>query len=227
MLVYHGTSLSRWERIKTVGLIPRGKSKKSNWTHSIESNLDTIYVSDAYAMNFALASINTEDLEKDHAVLIEIETAGLNQKNLVPDEDALEQVGRIKGDDLNPHWDMKQRTRYYRCMTQEYAKMGNDFTWSMKAMGTAGHIGPISPVHFTRIVIIDIKEQAEAAYHFMDNQVSVMNYRFLASKYRVMTKMFFGDTIEEEELKMALTLGAPKEIGRNGITVVELKRKAA
>lgn len=222
MKVYHGTSLSRWEKIKKTGLIPRGKSGKSNWTHSIESNPETIYFSDAYAMFFALQSVDTGNLEKDHAVVIEIETDLLEPSRLVPDEDVLEQVGRMQkgGDGLPSHWDMKKRTRHYRGLTLEYAQQGLDFEWSMQVMGTGGFMGAVMPEAFTRVAIIDIAKQAELAMTYLDSQVSVQNYRFLGSRYRALTKMIFGDEPDPVD-ELGSVMGFPT-IDLEGLEVVQL-----
>jgi hypothetical protein len=197
MKVYHGTSLSRWKKIKLGGLSPRGEIGQSNWTHSIESNPDTVYLTDAYAMHFAMASLDTEKLEKDHAVIIEIETDRLDQHQLVADEDALEQVSRNMGrgqDGLPVDWDMLKRTRYYKSQVREFADKGLGFEWSMQMLGTAGFVGKISPEAFTRVAIIDIAKQRALAWEYMNCQVSVMNYKFLGEKYRALTQILFDPT---------------------------------
>lgn len=220
MLVYHGTSLARWKKIKGQGLLPRGLHGKSNWTHSIESNEDTIYMSDAYAMNFAIASLNTGDLSNDHAVLIEIDTSLLDKNNLVADEDALEQVSRGQ-DGLPRYWDMIQRTRHYRGIVEKCSDMGLGFEWSMGVMGTAGHIGKIPPSAFTRVAIINIKKQKEAVYQFMDNQVSVPNYTYVGAKYRALTAMLFGDTPTEKDSKTLLETYIPlPKMTMEGIKII-------
>lgn len=225
MLAYHGTSLERWKTIKKQGLTPRGENGKSNWTHSIESNPDTIYLTDAYAMNFALASINSGEPDKDHAVLIEIDTDRLNPDNLVPDEDALEQVSRKLGpggDRLPPHWSMVERTRYYRGMVREYAEKGLDFDWSMSELGTAGHVGAINCTAFTRVAIIDIKIQRKIVWEYMNSQVSVYNYQFLGPQYRSYTRMLFGDAPRPEDVAALLT--PLTTVTKKGIKVLTLNR---
>ncbi len=60
MLLYHGTNLTNWEKIKEVGLLPRSMGANSNWEHTVESDPDTIYLTDAYAMYFSLQCVNTD-----------------------------------------------------------------------------------------------------------------------------------------------------------------------
>ena len=70
MIVYHGTSWKHWQNIKKNGLRVRGKSPRSNWTHSIESNPDTVYLTDAYAIYFGLAALS---LKGDDTKVVVIE----------------------------------------------------------------------------------------------------------------------------------------------------------
>ena len=123
MIVYHGTSMSAWKKIRQSGLVPRGETGQSNWTHSIESNPDTIYLTDAYAMHFALSAIRGTAKKFEEAVIIEVDTDKLEKSALVADEDALEQVSR-KQDGLPPDWSMQDRTRHYRGMVRRFQEFG-------------------------------------------------------------------------------------------------------
>ena len=113
MLLYHGTSEKAWNSIKKSGIRPRGLSKKSNWKHSIESNPDTVYLTDTYPLHFAMSAIRQTGDKIDRVAIIEVDTDLLPGK-LVPDEDALEQASRHQNDGLPETWTMVQRTRYYR-----------------------------------------------------------------------------------------------------------------
>lgn len=221
--------MHRWKQIQKHGLIPRGNHGESNWTHSIESNPDTIYFSDAYAMNFALASLNTDNLKKDHAVIIEVDSASLTQDLLVPDEDALEQVSRQMGpgkDGLPAQWSMNERTRYYRAQTLAYADKGLGFEWSMKELGTAGHLGAVPPDHFTRVAVIDIKACAAIAWEYMNSQVSIMNYKFCGARYRALNALIFNDPYKFGPEDVMADIKMP-ERPKKGIHLLELKTKVA
>lgn len=228
MKMYHGTSMKRWKQIQKIGLVPRGENGLSNWTHSIESNPDTIYFSTCYAMNFALASVSTGNLKKDHAVIIEVDSDTLDPENLVPDEDALEQVSRRmkRGDGLPTHWSMQERTRFYRGQTKSYAAEGLGFEWSMNELGTAGYMGVVEPHHFTRVAVVDIKDAAAICWEYMNSQVSIMNYKFCGPRYRALNAMIFNDpyTLSPEEVMGQVPMPIrPKK----GVHVLELKRKGA
>lgn len=221
MLVYHGTSLAKFQSIKKKGLTPRGSKKKSNWTHTIESNPDTIYFSDAYAMYFGLNAMNVDRGKDDSVVIIEVDTDDLPGA-LVADEDALEQVSR-RQDGLPADLGMIDRTRHYRAMVREYADHGYGFEWSMKTLGTGGHIGAIPPEYFRRIAVIDVQKSTELAFAFMDCQVSVMNYRFVGARYRSLSRMIFGEPPHKDDYDQLCQLPLTMPPLGDGIKILTLE----
>lgn len=220
MIVYHGTSLERWGVIQRQGLTPRGQHGQSNWTHSIESNPDTIYLTDAYAMHFGLSAVNCTGKKSDKVVIIEIDT-DLLPGELVPDEDALEQIARQSPEGLPPRWTMQERTRYYRGKVREFAELGLDHEWSMEQLGTMGHIGTIPPAAFTRIAVIDLKKESALAWTYMDCTVLTKNYQILGGYYRALSKLIFGDQWEPYEMHEFYKLPPLK----GGIRVTNLKKE--
>lgn len=223
MKVYHGTSLKNWKKIKKTGLLPRMSSRQSNWKHSIESNIDTVYLTDAYAMHFGLSAVNNTGDKFDDAVIIELDTGTLTG-HLVPDEDALEQYARKSDDGLPEDWDIMRRTQHYKRLVREFASSGIDYEWSLKTLGTCGHIGVISPKHFTRVAIIDIKAESKLSWMYMNCQVSVMNYRFLGPHYRRVSKAIFGEINPMEENEIELQGYEVPEMG-TGIQIIELNKR--
>lgn len=223
MLLYHGTSLSRWEKIKENGLLPRKNGSESNWTHTVESNADTVYLTDAYAMYFSLQCIQKVDKNFDHAVIIEVNTSKLDSKKLVADEDALEQASRNTpgGDGLPRNMTMEDRTRYYRNLTKQYASHGYDHNWSLKILGTCGYMGKIPVKAITRIAIVDLSVQKQMSV-FLDPSISLMNYKFIGAKYRILNAMVFGDSPKPEDLEFLNMMGMGREVeafNRNGIVI--------
>lgn len=219
MLLYHGTNLSNWEKIKSQGLVPRGKSGTSNWEHSIESNPDTVYLGSAYAPYFALCSANEETETPRTAVVIEVDMDDLDPRLMVPDEDALEQAFRWGDDGLPKHWNMIERTRHYRSKTLEYRDAGLDHLWSLSVLGTMGYLGKIPPSAFRRVALIDVKLAYAVSWEFLNAQVSVNNFRFVGKKYINLTKALFGDPVEPVE---GLEFMAPPVVGP-GVTILNLE----
>ena len=120
MKLYHGTSAYKGRKILKEGLIPRGR-KTGNWKNN-KSHANCVYLTNVYPFYFAIQAANPERLnkpaEKDtddpHICVIEIETDRLPASGyeLVPDEDAIEQTGRHRGE--HPPELMEEMTARYR-----------------------------------------------------------------------------------------------------------------
>jgi hypothetical protein len=224
MILYHGTSLTNWKKIKKQGaILPRNLSKVSNWDHSVQSNGDTVYLTDSYAMHFGLSAIQGDQKKFEDVVIIEIDVDDEMLPNMVPDEDALEQVGKISQDDLPSEWNMYQRTEYYRQKAHEYAKTELNFEWSLKALGTCGHVGKIDIKHVTRVARIDIKKESALTWSYMDCQVSVKNYRFLGPHWRQMSKRIFGDNYVTDPNDVIVDFYKVPAIG-DGIKIIQVRK---
>lgn len=184
-LLYHGTSQAALGKILIEGIKPRGKHGKSNWKGTVESNPNCVYLSEGYALHFAINA--TDDKQ---AAIIEVDTDRLIFCDLLPDEDAIEQTNR--GKDKLPHtWTMKQRTRYYRKRMTHYF---GQYDVSLKALGTCCHFGiiPISAV--TRVATVDLAANVALRWA-CDPTISLMNYQFMAGYYRQLNRHIFGDEI--------------------------------
>lgn len=188
--LYHGTAARHLPTILRDGLRPRGRNGASNWKHSIESNPDTIYLTNAYALHFAYQATKA-DSEEAMAVL-ELDTDWLPY--LVPDEDWLEQVSR-KQEGLVPpgqNRTMKARTRWFR---KNLDRFSAHWTESLDGLGTCGHQGAIPPDAITRHRIVTFPQFAELTFrHGIDPMVTVMNYKICGPRYRNSLRWLFGDT---------------------------------
>lgn len=184
MKLYHGTSGLHLDAILAEGLKPRGAGKKGNWAHTVRSNHRNIYLTDAYAPYFVMAS--TKGAEP--GLVIEIETDRLFPLSLVPDEDVLEQAGRGRD---SIQGDMRKRTMWYRNHLDRW-RDGESWRKSLEAMGTCGHTGVIQPGSFTRIAVIPQDEVLKLIWHF-DASICLMNYRIFKDSYRVKSRRLFGE----------------------------------
>ena len=188
MKLYHGTNVKALAAIADEGIRPRGK-RTGNWGHTVESNRDAIYLTDAYPLHFAVASLNDKDDEgvsKESLAIIEIEQP-VGDANLIADEDALEQTNRGR-DGLPTDWDMERRTLHYREIAQHYS--GFD---SLKAMGTCAYNGVITPVRTRRVVTLDSDTWVRLVITGADPTITIANSRFLGERYRQFVKWMFGD----------------------------------
>jgi len=231
MLLYHGTSLKNWEKIKETGLLPRKLGSTSNWEHTVESDPNTVYLTDAYAMYFSYQCTDKDEEtgKLDKAVIIEIDTTQLNYKKFVADEDALEQVSRSVpgGDGLPQTMSMEERTIHYRNMAKKYAEVGYGHEWSIQTLGTCGYKEKIPLKAITRVAIIDLEKQKQLSV-FLDPSIAIMNYRIVGAKYRALSAMIFGDEPKLKDMEFLKTLHMNMDLdnfNRDGITIEEVQLK--
>lgn len=230
MKLYHGTSSKIAKKALKTGLLPRSITGTSQWEHTIDSNPDCVYLTDAYPLYFSVNAANTKNSQP---AIIEIDTDKLDQSKLYPDEDVLEQAGR-KADDLPKDWDMNKRTEHYRTLLPMYNR--GEWKKSLEAMGTCAYGGTIPPEAITRIVIIDHKKQAGLCWTAMDASISLLNYNFMKGKYRALTNWIFQNPIDyssdaqygdlshfDENIRKAFTIKGLIETfdenGRDGIVI--------
>lgn len=226
MRLYHGTSEAAARRAMAEGLRPRRETKRSNWT--AKSHPGAVYLTTTYGAFFGCTTLDRPRLRSPdntapnlRFAVLEVETARLNPFCLVPDEDALEQVGRGH-DDLPATWDMHRRTRHYRDRLPDYAT-GEAWEVSLRAMGTCAHLGVVPVSAITRVAFVDVVLQAPLAWAAMDATVSVAAYRFAGARHAAITAHIFGDPIP----------AAVREFdrpsfdcaNRNGIELLNLQRE--
>lgn len=188
MKLFHGTSITVLDKILNRGVLPRGK-RKGNWKDA-PSRADCVYLTNAYAPYFALPAYGP----RRDGVVLEIDTERLEANRLLPDEDALERVGRntdgIEGN-------MYARVKHYRDRLELYC----DGQWqaSLDYMGTCSHLGTIPTSAITRVAIVPFD------YHwFWDASVSHMNYRLMGGKYRKQMARLFGDPTTDDDEDQSL-----------------------
>ena len=86
MILYHGTSSRYLPEILEYGLQPREYTDVAgNWEGNIQSKPDLVYLTDAYALYYALAAT------KEHEKLVVIQV-DVPEEELLPDEDFLAYV---------------------------------------------------------------------------------------------------------------------------------------
>ena len=197
MKLYHGTSESAVTKILSQGFIkPRGKGR-GNWKHTVDSNPDAIYLTDAYAIYFAG---NAAKLDKNERLaVIEIDTEKLNPFWMAPDEDFLEQATRKQaGENLAPtNKPMKFRTRWYRKRLLNFTP---SWQLSLEHMGNCTYHNHIPTSAITRIAFIEPDAYARMIWMAgLDPMITIMNYRIMGLKYRNSIKQLFHDPITEED----------------------------
>ena len=182
VILYHGTNTDKLDKILEDGLCPRGDNK-GNWEHTIRSRNDMVYLTNSYAVYFAMCSIPEDS--KANPVVLEVE---VDTKSLYPDEDFLEQATRT-----NEMWqdyfmsmsigqeDITARTEYFRDNISEFQ---DDYTNSLKYLGNACYLGEIKPESIKRYSVLDDSK----VWEHSDPTITLMNYKILGSKYRKLSK---------------------------------------
>jgi hypothetical protein len=218
MRLYHGTSESRAHKILSgQGIRPRGDNHTGHWVHTIESNPNAVYLTDAYAMHFAAEACASTD---DRWAIFEVETTRLAEALLTPDEDFLEQATRGK-DSLPVHWDMNRRTRYYRDEAREFAEK---WALSLEHMGTLGYYGTIPVEAITRVSYFAPGKNPDAMMNMTGAQIMLANYAIVGTQYKAWTRWLFGGSVEPREVDNLLSFGLPEE-GDHPMTKFAAKRR--
>lgn len=224
MKLYHGTAARHLNAILKDGIRPRGRNGRHNWKHTVESNPDFVYLTNAYGLHFAH---NGTPVDGGELAIIEIDTVHLNPFCLHPDEDYLEQATRktIGGTGTPyptlcpaPPHGLRDATKLMHWRTRWYRKRLRTFrdSWelSLNGMGTCTHEGVISPEAITQIVTMPV----ERCFDFMifcglDPQISVLNYRHVGARYRNSMRRLFGHGgMERDDMdEAAATLMSPAQ----------------
>jgi hypothetical protein len=188
--LYHGTSTELLPAIQKEGIKPRKETKDAtNWKHTIESNPDTVYLSDTYAPYFALAAVNTTG---GKPVVLRIPTENLDEKFLVPDEDALEQGCRDIGPGplQCPLNNMIERTHWYRkkvfMLTLQFPDL---WLTSLRVLGTCGYRDtiPYTAVDDT----YTFTNNNAVIIEWGDPMISILNYQIMGASYQEATAALF------------------------------------
>jgi hypothetical protein len=197
--LFHGTTAAVADLALTNGLTPRGNGRRSNWEHTIESNPDTVYLTDVYGAYFAF---NAQHIAADHgtkttAAVIELRNSSTLRANLVPDEDFLEQATRGNPDVIKELGDdMLKRTRHYRAVAREHRDL---WPRSLAGLGTVGHLGPIAEDQIIRVAYIDPVKLQWLTMFASDATITIMNHHFCGEKYLRLTEWIFGKDFTTRE----------------------------
>lgn len=232
MLLYHGTAERFADQILTEGLKPRG-NRKGNWGHSVNSNKDAVYLTNAYAPYFSISAVKNLFTEK--AFVVEVDTDKLNPWNLTPDEDALEQLHRYNPNHFRDgppmDWSMEKRTKWFRSRLKNWYAGPEYAEKSLKLMGNCAYFGEIPKEAISKAILIDGNKAPATYMSFMDPTISIMNYMIVGAKYRSLTRWLFGRELDKADLVTAKVVSVdgeshtlwslPDESEREGIQVLK------
>ena len=173
------------------GLLPRAVHRRSNWRHTVESNRHAVYLTNTYALYYAIQA--GDNANAGRIAILEIDIDQLEYFQLVPDEDALAAVGR-GNDQLPADWTLRQRTRHYRDRLKHYA---GKYDVSLDATGTCSYLGTIPATSITMVAFIDYKAAAGPCFIASDAQVSIQNFNLKGASHRAVINWIFNDRLPE------------------------------
>jgi len=186
MILYHGTSERHVERILKEGLRSRKHTKmESNFTKH-PSHTEMVYLSNCYAPFFAA------NASKDGRwAIVEVE---VDECNLLPDEDFLEQASR--GTHRIQTLSLEERTAEYKEDLHRYAEHALD---SLKHLGTVAHDTVVKKSAITRVALFDSSKNMYMAMMALDPSISLINHQILGEHYENVTRWFF-EPVQPEDL---------------------------
>jgi hypothetical protein len=209
MKIYHGTNEHTALKALNEGLKPRIATGKSNWKHTTESNPSMVYLTDTYAPYFAFSATPLDDKGEftERMAIIEIDTELLDERWMMPDEDAIEQMTRhpddtkefgIKGKSV------KQRTKWVRDHINEF-----QHCWeiSLSRIGNCAYKGTIPVEAITRVVLHNESNQV-MNMQIAQPTITTMNFKFYGNWYKMLTKWFAGYDVTVDELFATRLMGA-------------------
>lgn len=212
MLLYHGTTESVLPSVRQTGLRPRSQHGGThNWKHVFAGNPHAVYLTDAYPIIYAVEATDCvigHTKAPQRLAIIEVDSDLLDKRNMVPDEDMLEQVFR-KHDRLPKEWSIKKRSRYYQSRLRANAKVWED---SLKLLGTCAYLGDIPPSAIRRVALINYVEAAQVVMFGLNAVISLAGYRFCADQHKAMTTWIFDNTNDEFGIA---------SMSRNGIEIIQ------
>lgn len=189
MIITHGTSARHLDSIVKNGLLPRGEDA-GNWTEhpSIPGH---VYLTSNYGLYFAQCSLGEDEHD---GLLVELDETRLDKSRLYADEDAIAQVQHHMGI-LDVSLSLEELTRAAREDIEYYHGRNIDGEWSMEALGTCSHRGPI-PVSAVKSIVLVKNVLATCVFELgSDPTITIMNHKILGGFYQALTEWVLGDRL--------------------------------
>lgn len=175
IILYHGTSLSNFQKIKEQGIKPRG-SKKSNWSGIGISRPDLVYLTNCYAGYYAVASIKKN---KDQAVILKIKVDP-NKTKLYLDEEFLYHILEFNKVDSHEKAKYLYSTINPKDLNPLIKKsFKREVTW----VDGLNFMGTVSCDFISKEDIMGYSILDESKYSFCDPSINPLNYKIMSGEY--------------------------------------------
>jgi hypothetical protein len=161
-----------------------------------------VYLTDTYAGYFAFAAAE----EDERWCVLEIETDYLNDLQLVPDEDFLEQgtrnleVGNVEFPLPPTGASMADRTKFFRL------NLGLYWPWAQDSLAKMGNVAFLCDSYdededrdscipaeaITRMTLFDPRSNELVAGRVMDAMITILNHMIVGCQHRALTRWLAG-----------------------------------
>lgn len=210
MYLYHGTSERVAKDALQNGLKTRATSgTKTNWQHTVPSRDDLVYLTDAYAPYFAMVAC--ERPVDGRWAVIKVDLSVLVDGRLYPDEDFIEQAMRMGYNeqdggenqlvDMLMSFGMRERTEWIRDNIEVFQE---NWKASLEGIGNVAVLGDIPAEAIVEVSYFDKTKNPLMFQCAGDPTISILNYKFMAPKYRAITDWFMGTLVTWKQFNGAL-----------------------
>lgn len=213
--VYHGTTPKCVDEIIENGIQPRGETGRSNWdAGDMQSIAEHVYLSAPFAPFYGLAASESTEI-----ALIEVDLDALQERELYPDEDFVEQA--IRSDELDIEYpsdivDMSGGLTERTASVRDHIELFQPY-WksSLDVLGNVSHRGEVPCDAITRVVVADLPNEISVT---IDPTIEIHAVQATRSKYETLTELLVGgDVSRVEYLAAAMGIPVPDDVAASDV----------
>jgi hypothetical protein len=181
MFLYHGTFLKNLKPVLQNGILPRG-TRNGNYKGLYQSQSDKVYLSDAYALSFAM--LTPAKALSNKFLMFEVDMDRLDREKFYPDEDYLAQRYTAgKGEPL---------AKSHALVSKHKEVLKQHWEESLAELGNVAYQGVVPVSAITRYVVFRWKDHPEIAHLACRGKVYLDDYELHAATYRSIYAWLFG-----------------------------------
>jgi len=178
VILYHGTSIASWERIRASGsILPRSVTSALTRWEAHPSAIDKVYLTSCYAPYFAMVAAMEDG---SSAVILRVDATELHR---CPDEDFLEACSRECRPEDCPA-EMSEATEWFRERLDWFAHLADD---SLRVLGTCC----VDEVPLDRVTGAVELSPPGSIVLWCDPTITPLNHLILGGRYRDVSARLF------------------------------------
>ena len=179
LILYHGTSLTNFQKIKKQGIKPRG-NKKSNWQGIGLSRPDLVYLTNCYAIYYAMAANKNKKTNiKNPGIILKIQVDPKKIK-LYLDEEFIYHILKYNQAD-----NKQMAEELYQTINPKNLNklIKNSFYKLPTWQDSLNYMGTVSCDYIPKENIISYAEISVKDSLFCDPTINPLNYKIMAGEY--------------------------------------------